>query len=163
MDAISDLVVRAIEDRDREWIAEFIAQQWGADAVITISGIYLASQLPGFIAIERGQPIGLITFLIDGEACEIVTLDSLHPRRGIGTVLVNQVAQVARRANCERLWLITTNDNLEAIGFYQRRGFSLVAVHANRVDNWRLLKPQIPLVGMNEIPLHDALEFEMTL
>jgi ribosomal protein S18 acetylase RimI-like enzyme len=64
---------------------------------------------------------------VEGDSCELVTIDSLDEGSGVGTALVEAVAKAARAAGCCRLWLITTNDNLRALRFYQRRGFELVA------------------------------------
>jgi ribosomal protein S18 acetylase RimI-like enzyme len=64
------------------------------------------------------------------------------------------------QAGCRRVWLITTNDNLEALGFYQKRGFVLAALHRNAMAETRRFKPNIPLIGMGGIPLRDELELE---
>ncbi|MGD8245715.1 MAG: hypothetical protein PVG25_02965 [Anaerolineae bacterium] len=63
----------------------------------------------------------------------------------------------------QRIWLITTNDNLAALRFYQRRGFSLVAVHPGAVDQARTLKPEIPAIGHSGIPIRDEIELELPL
>jgi RimJ/RimL family protein N-acetyltransferase len=73
------------------------------------------------------------------------------------------VKEVAVASGCERLWLITTNDNTPALRFYQKRGFQLVAIHRNALEHSRRLKPQIPLLGLNGIPLRDEIELEMLL
>ena len=89
-----------------------------------------------------------------------------HPARGpavagAGTALIQAVAQLARRQGCTRLWVITTNDNVDALRFYQRRGFCLVRVHRGAVDRSRAcLKPEIPPVGAYGIPLRDEIELE---
>jgi GNAT superfamily N-acetyltransferase len=101
-------------------------------------------------------------YSIDGGACEIVTIDSLI-ERGIGTALVEAVTDAARAAGCGRLWLVTTNDNLPALRFYQKRRFALVAVHREAVAEARKLKPEIPLVGLDGIPIRDELELELEL
>jgi hypothetical protein len=62
-----------------------------------------------------------------------------------------------------RLWLITSNDNLNAIRFYQRRGMRLTAVHRGAIDEARQIKPSIPLIGEHGIPIHDELELELRL
>jgi hypothetical protein len=57
--------------------------------------------------------------------------------------------------------VITTNDNLDALRFYQRRGFRLAALHRGAVDDSRArLKPQIPPIGDHGIKLRDELELE---
>ncbi|HEX7715028.1 MAG TPA: GNAT family N-acetyltransferase, partial [Bacillota bacterium] len=64
---------------------------------------------------------------------------------------------------CQRLWLITTNDNLAAIRFYQLRGFVLVALHRDAIAQSRKLKPEIPLRGIDGIPIRDEIELEVVL
>ncbi len=156
-------VIRAVEAGDRHWIERFVTEGWGADLVVAHGAIYRPSSLPGFIALEDGQLIGLITFSIGSDSCEIVTLDSLRPGRGIGTALIQAVKEKAAKAGCTRLWLITTNDNLNALRFYQKRGFYLAAIHCNAITESRRIKPQIPLVGNEGIPLRDEIELEMTI
>jgi hypothetical protein len=52
---------------------------------------------------------------------------------------------------------------MNALRFYQKRGFVLVAVHRNALEQSRKLKPEIPLIGDDEIPLRDEIELEMML
>ncbi|MCG0275770.1 MAG: hypothetical protein L5655_06315 [Thermosediminibacteraceae bacterium] len=47
--------------------------------------------------------------------------------------------------------------------FYQKRGFLLVAVHRNALEQARKLKPEIPLIGIDGIPLRDEIELELPL
>jgi hypothetical protein len=62
------------------------------------------------------------------------------------------------------VWLVTTNDNLVALRFYQRRGFRLSALRPGAVDEARRrLKPAIPDAGAFGIPLRDELELELRL
>jgi GNAT superfamily N-acetyltransferase len=119
--------------------------------------------LPGFVALWEGRRAGLVTYRISGAECEIVTLDSLESGLGIGTALLKAALAAARQAGCRRAWLITTNDNLDALGFYQKRGFVLTALYPGALVQSRLLKPQIPLVGQHGIPLRDELELEVRL
>lgn len=58
---------------------------------------------------------------------------------------------------------MTTNDNLDALRFYQRRGWRLVAVHPDPLEESRRLKPSIPTVGLFGIPRRDELELEAGL
>jgi hypothetical protein len=59
------------------------------------------------------------------------------------------------------LWLVTTNDNTHALRFYHRLGFRLAALHPGAVEAARRLKPEIPLLGLDEIPIRDELELEI--
>jgi ribosomal protein S18 acetylase RimI-like enzyme len=115
------------------------------------------------VAVDGEQIVGLATFRCEDGECELVTLDALRRRQGIGSALLAGVRAEAVRRGCRRLWLITTNDNLNAIRFYQRRGMRLVAVHRGAVDEARRIKPSIPLLGEHGTPIHDELEFELPL
>ena len=69
----------------------------------------------------------------------------------------------ARLALCKQVWLITTNDNIEAIHFYQRCGYDMVGLYHNALEESRKLKPQIPLVGSFGIPIKHEIEFRKNL
>ena len=158
-----NLEIRPISKEDRDWITKYLNENWGSHLVVSRGHLHDASQLPGFVAIHKDSKVGLATYRLDGNACELVTLDSSKEQIGIGTNLIEAVKQVAIKAGCSRLWLITTNDNLHALGFYQKRGFRLVAVHANALVESRKIKPSIPEIGMQNIPLHDEIELEIQL
>ncbi len=115
------------------------------------------------MAWEEDRRIGLATYAIEAHECQLIIIDSLAKGRGIGTALLDAVADTAEDAGCSRLWLITTNDNLEALRFYRRRAFSLVAVHRSAVETSRRLEPAIPRTGLYGIPLRDELELERLL
>ncbi len=155
--------IRPLVAGDRAWVAQFTQEHWGAELVVTSTGMYRPAELPGFIAEIDDEKVGLVTFRIQGPVCEIVTLDSLREGMGIGTALVEAVKRHSRESGCKRLVLTTTNDNLRALRFYQKRGFVLAALHTNVLQEWRLLKPEIPLYGIDGIPLRDALELEMEI
>ena len=123
--------------------------------------IFQADLLPGFIAKLGDDIIGLLTYNIRDNQCEVISLESLIERRGVGSTLLRAVSQVAIKNGCERLWLVTTNDNLHALGFYQRRGFILCGLRLGAVDESRMIKPSIPLVSQNGIPIRDEIELEI--
>ena len=158
-----DFTIRPTTPEDKQWIEPFIIEQWGASSVVGHGVVYYPHDLAGFVAIQNALPVGLVTFHILGEACEIVTIDCVQPGIGVGTALIESVKEVSQKAGCTRLWLVTTNDNLHALGFYQKRGFVLVKIHRNAVEKSRLLKPSIPLFGFASIPIRDEIELEMQL
>jgi GNAT superfamily N-acetyltransferase len=155
--------VLPINPRDCAWVQSILREHWGAVEVVSRGRIYSADQFPGFIARKEDEAVGLITYRIEDAQCEILTINSLTPGMGIGSSLINAVRQEATARNCERLWLTTTNDNLPALGFYQKRGFQLAAIHRDAIEVSRKLKPQIPLTGLGGIPIRDELELEMHL
>lgn len=120
-------------------------------------------ELPGLVAGLGEERAGLLTWSVQGDECEVVTIDSLIERRGVGRALLAAAAAEATAMGCRRLWLITTNDNLPALRFYQRLGWDLVALHRGAVDEARRLKPEIPHVGLDGIALRHELELELPL
>jgi hypothetical protein len=155
---------RYIGNEDREWIREFIRGRWSGESVVVHGTVYYPHLLPGFVAEdERRDTVGLATFHRDNEGCEIITLDSIRPGEGIGTLLIAALTLESVKMDCPRLWCVTTNDNLPALKFYRSRGFSIVAVHERAVEQSRALKPSIPLVGIGGIPIQDEIELEMRI
>ena len=121
-------------------------------------------ECPALLAKDRGKLAGVLTYIVDGEGCEILTLHSAERWREVGTALIEAVERLARDLACSRLWLITTNDNVDALRFYQRRGFRLAALYPGAVGHSRVgLKPEIPEMGEYGIPLRDELELEKAL
>jgi ribosomal protein S18 acetylase RimI-like enzyme len=159
---MTDFTIRPIHTEDKEWIRRLLCDRWAADFVIVHGDVYHPEELPGFLAETVAEKSGLITYTITGKECEIITLDSLFPGRGIGWALIEAVQDAARRSDCRRLCLVTTNDNLHALRFYQRKGFTLAALRPNAVEESRKRKP-IPAFGENGIPIRDEIELEMML
>jgi GNAT superfamily N-acetyltransferase len=153
-----------ITDAEREWVYAFITEHWGGELMVSRGRHFYPAANPGFLAIaEDGERVGLITYEILGDGCEVTSLDSLRPGIGIGTLLLNAAIDAAWQAGCRRLFLITTNDNLDALAFYQKRGLRLCSLYPNAMEETRRLKPAIPEIGMNGIPLRDELELELLL
>jgi len=138
-------------------------ENWGDEFVVAHGVIYYPDSLDGFVALDDDKWVGEITYTFSGNECEIVSLDSARQGMGVGTMLIHKVIEEAREKDCGRIFLITTNDNLNALGFYQKRGFELVAVHRGAINDSRKIKPGIPLIGANNIPLRDEIELEMLL
>lgn len=155
--------ILTLEEKFQKWAKDILNQAWGTPLVVSRGRLHDASKLPGYVAVQGDEPVGLTTYHIVGDDCELVTLNSLRPKLGIGSALVAAVKEKAIKAGCRRLWLITTNDNTQAIRFYQQRGFRLAALHIDALEESRRLKPQIPLVGEDGIPIRDELEFEIIL
>jgi ribosomal protein S18 acetylase RimI-like enzyme len=119
---------------------------------------------PALVAVDGNRVLGVLTYVLDPRSCEVLTLHADVRREGVGTELLEAVQRIAREHGCRRLWLITTNDNVDALRFYQRRGLRLAALHKGAVDDARArLKPEIPELGDHGIPLRDELELELDL
>lgn len=159
----AEFTLLPLTPHDRAWVRQLSIENWAADFVVSRGRIHFVDTLPGWGARQGDERVGLVAYELAGRDCEVVSLNSLRPGLGIGTALLDAVADRARRTGCRRVWLITTNDNLHALGFYQRRGYRLVAVYPNALAETRRLKPALPEIGMNDIPLRDELELELKL
>ena len=144
-------------------VTNFILDQWGSTRVVSKGRVFDPSELEGFAAVADEKVVGLVTFRVERDECEVVTLNSLSEGTGTGSSLLNAVRDTAIKARCRRLWLITTNDNLSALRFYQKWGLRITAIYPNALERSRMLKPEIPLLGKEGIPIRDEIELEMIL
>ncbi|HEY3364483.1 MAG TPA: GNAT family N-acetyltransferase [Symbiobacteriaceae bacterium] len=157
------LLIRTATGNDREWLAGLWQSEWGGESMVTRGRVHRLDSLHGLIASDGDVRVGAATYRVEDQACEVLSLNAMVEGKGIGTALLQAVGAAARAAGCRRVWLITSNDNLAALRFYQRRGYRLAAVYAGAIDEARQLKPSIPLVGLHDIPLHDEIELELNL
>jgi GNAT superfamily N-acetyltransferase len=155
--------VRPLRGAESDRLAARVAESWGSSLIVSRGRAYRLSELTCLLAVDGEQWLGVAAYRLAGDEAELVLLEAFERRRGTGTSLLEAVAQAARGAGCRRLWLVTSNTNLDALRFYQRRGMHLVRVWPGAMDRSRELKPEIPLVGDYDIPLRDELELEMLL
>jgi ribosomal protein S18 acetylase RimI-like enzyme len=160
---MSGIHLRPINSSDEVAIGRLLKEHWGDRRVVSRGKVFDAAKLPGFVAVEDSRIIGLVTLHVEYEACEVVTLDAFASGKGVGSALLGEAERLAISRNCKRIWLITTNDNVGALTFYQKLGLRIVAVHLDAVDEARKIKPQIPYVAENRIPIRDEIELEKRL
>ena len=158
--------IEQVSEETRDIATAYITKEWQTAKIKIRGEVIDCSTIDGFIILDesRENVLGLITYIFRGEACEIVSLNSKRLNAGLGTALVEKVKEAALARGCKTLRLLTSNDNLNAIGFYQKRGFDLVDVNIGAIDRAReTYKPEIPLIGQNGIPLRHELDFSMKL
>ena len=155
--------IRKLLDDERTWVNDFIANYWGSKQILVHNEKYVPGDLEGFIAENNEKKIGLLTYRIQEKSCEIVTLNSTIEHCGFGRELVKSVIEEAKLQGCEILWVVTTNDNIRAIEFYQKLGFQLIMVYPDAVNYYRKIKHEIPVTAENGIPIRDELEFVLRL
>ena len=155
--------VRPIERSDRPWVIRRLEDAFGGVTVARKGVLIDASVLPGFVATDGGQHVGLLTYHAAHGECEVVAIISTEDGRGIGRALMDAACDHAAASGYRRLWLITTNDNTRAFRFYQLWGMDLCAFNRHGVRHSRKLKPSLPARGADGIPLEHELEFELLL
>jgi len=159
----TQIAVREVEPADHAWVRSFLGQHFGSTKVVSRGVMHQAENLPGFIAIFRGEPSALLTYCVMNGDLEVVSLHAAIAGRGLGSRLLAAARDRARDLQCRRLWLITTNDNEPAIAFYSRWGMHLAAVHRGAIAESRRLKPEISYCGVGGRPIEDEIEFELLL
>ena len=157
------ILVRAREKDDGDWIIEVLLENWASNVIVTRGISYQADLLSGFIAEHDGNRIGLLTFNINEDELEIITLNAIVEGKGVGTALLEEVENLAKKKKCTRIWLITTNDNVDALRFYQMKGYEIKSVHRYAIEDSRKIKPSLPVVGKYGIPIRDEIEMEKIL
>lgn len=150
--------IHKVDDVPKKMIIDFFRAHWGSTEMVISSGVYDCCALDGFIVInENGEITGVITYVKKGQECEIISIDSIIEGKGIGTALIQEVEQLATKEKCKLMKLVTTNDNLSALKFFQKRGFVLSHIINHAVEKARMLKPEIPLIGYHGIPIRDEI------
>ncbi|MBL9148311.1 MAG: GNAT family N-acetyltransferase [Phycisphaerae bacterium] len=154
--------VRPIVAEDAAQVREDLLANWGSTQIWSLGRRYDADRLEGFVAEIDGRHAGSLTLALHDGAwqCEVITLASRVERRGVGAALLVAAENRARSLGCKRIFLTTTNDNVHAMRFYQRRGWRFSALHAGIVDRVRRYVPTYPLVGLEGIEIHDEIEVE---
>jgi DNA-3-methyladenine glycosylase I len=154
------MLVTNLSDADKAWVQERTELLFGGNFLVSRDVVHDPTKLPGFIAVQDGERVGLATYDIQGDRCEVVSIDALCQYMGIGTELLQAVEAAARAEGCRSLWAITTNDNLDSLRFFQRRGFAITDFRIGGMEKIRMLKPNIPHVGQYGIPIRDEVELE---
>ena len=155
--------IRRIDQTNRKQIDAFIVRQWYTLQMVVHGESIDLGTADGFYACDGDEIIGLIAWKQFGKEIVILSLDSLLEAHGIGTALLNEVIREAKAIGVEKIRLITTNDNLPALRFYQKRGFDMVHIYRNALEQARKIKPEIPLIGMDGIPLKHEIELNLML
>lgn len=141
-------------------IDEFFIHRWGGDFIVSGSERLYGHDLDGFVVLDGKVIIGLLTYHLKNSECEIVSLDSVRVKQGIGSALIKSMIKKAKEMKVNRLWLMTTNDNIEAQEFYKKRGFFVKEIHKGAIQKSRDLGENIPLVSKNGTPICDEIELE---
>lgn len=156
--------VREVRGDEQAWLRETLRERWGEELIVGRGRVWRPEELSGLVAVSAsGERTGLATYAVSGAVAELVTLDALQIGVGVGSRLLDAVVAAVRAAGARRLVVMTTNDNLRALRFYQRAGFRLTELRPGVVDESRIVKPSIPVVGHDGIPIRDELDLVLDL
>ena len=156
---MADADIRRLSPGDLSAAEELLDAELGGRHQARLGEVIDVLAFDGDAAWDGDRLVGIATCAHGGDRVELAALAVAadRQRRGIGGRLVDVAVAAARTWGAGELWLVTTNDNLDALRLYQRHGFRLSALHAGAVDRARIAKPTIPLLGRQGIPIHDEL------
>ena len=143
--------LRKTQENDANLIRDLMTKYWGGEPLVINGKSYYPSKLNGILLFKEEKEY------------EIIVFEVFNKFNGLGTIILNEFIKIAKSQNCTKIHLMTTNDNLDALRFYQRRGFIIKGIRLNALQASRKIKPAIPLVGEYNIPLRDEIEFELSL
>jgi ribosomal protein S18 acetylase RimI-like enzyme len=158
------LVVRYKTFNDKELVNSELKELWGSEIIVTPSGVYKdVDTLDGIILEYEGKFAGMILYTIQKSEMEIVEIHVKVHGIAIGSELLQHAKLVAYKNKCRRIWVSTSNDNLNAMRFYQKRGFNMINIYIGFMDEVRRYKPELPQIGIDGIPLLHLIELELIL
>jgi len=156
-------VAPPLTEDDREWLRNLWLSEWGGETMVSKGKTHHLQELDALIAWDDGVRVGSATYNFETDRCELMSINAIVEGSGVGSALISAVEKTVQKTGIHRIWLITSNDNLDALRFYQRRGYRITAVYPNAIDVAWKFKPTIPQLGYYEIPIHDELELEKFL
>ena len=129
------VLVREATDADRSAARELFRRDFGRTQIVAFGEVIDIDAMPALVAVMNTEPSGALAYRLLGDALHIVALatDPMWQRSGVGAYLLAEAELLARRLNLMRLVVATTNDNLPALYFYQRRGYRLTELVPNSV------------------------------
>jgi ribosomal protein S18 acetylase RimI-like enzyme len=151
-------VIRRLPEGEHAWLRATLRERWPHELLVGRGRVREISELSALFAVEGGERVGLLTYVIEGEVAELVTLDALQPGAGVGAPLIARLAELAHEAGARRISAMVTNDNVRGLRYYQRLGFRLSELRAGAIEELRVHKPWIPAKGQDDIPIRDEIE-----
>ncbi|SFT04020.1 Acetyltransferase (GNAT) family protein [Paenibacillus sp. BC26] len=143
---------------DRDWLKALWVNEYGGDFVISRGKEHNLRDVEAFIAWRDGVRVGAASYRLTNGECELTNIHAIIRGKGIERKMLTFVEEIAKQAGSHHIWLVTTNDNVDAMRFYQRLGYRIIAVHPGAIDEVRKRKPAVPLVGFYGIPMLDEIE-----
>jgi len=155
------VLVREATDADRVAARELFARDFGRTKIVAYGAVMDIDQMPALVAVRYADPSGALAYRLHGDALHIVALatDPMWQRSGVGGHLVAEAELIARRLNLRRLVVSTTNDNLPALYFYQRRGYRMT----DFVPSSIIMHTGQEVAGFAGIPVRDEVRLEKLL
>ncbi len=149
---------------DASWITEE-SKALGGPVVACNGSLVDLRAHPARIAVRDGARAGFAVHA-KGSQVELLAIRALIPGQGVGTALVEDLVAIAKDEGARSIAVETTNDNLDALRFYQRRGFHLTDCRIGGFADVRRLKGldrDVPYLGVGGVEIRDIFRLERRL
>ena len=147
----------------RELIEAVWRERWGG-CVISPNAAYQPPDVQGMVLLTDGGELAAIaTWAPTRVGAEITTLDAIIEGHDYDARLLHMLELFLTEQGVRCATIVTSNDNLRAFQLYARRGYRLVAIHRDAMEHVRKIKPSLPEIGEDGIPVCDMWEFEKGL
>jgi GNAT superfamily N-acetyltransferase len=153
--------IHDVDEIIRTKIQPILDETWGGPYLVINGKLWDTRIMPGFAALNGDNVLGYLLYEFHNGICEIMVLESIVQNIGIASTFIEKVKQVAKESGVNKIIVQTSNDNTHAFRFYQRRGFTIRKIRVGAMNAARQLKPSIPLIGEEGIPIRDEIEFEI--
>jgi ribosomal protein S18 acetylase RimI-like enzyme len=155
------VLVRQAAPEDREDTLALFRRDFGRAAIVAFGEVMTLEHHPAIVAEMRGEVAGALAYRLVPGALHVVALatDPMWQRSGVASQLVAEAEVLARRHGLRRLVFATTNDNLPALYFYQRRGWVVTEV----VPGEMIPHVRTPGTGFAGIPVRDEIRLAKDL
>ena len=149
------MLVRVANGLAKTQAVDILRREWGEPIIVRGRAymfddcqVFFAGDMEGIAAVSYDEP----------PFVELVAINAFSQWKGVGSALIEAIVESASALGFEAIRLTTTNDNVDGLRFYQRRGFRLMALRPGAVDEARRLKPRLSKNGEHGIPIHDELD-----
>jgi len=159
--SLPPVLVRQAAPEDREPSLALFRHDFGRAAIVAFGEVMTLENHPAIVAEMKGELAGALAYRLQPGAFQIIALatDPMWQRSGVASHLVGEAELLTRRHGLSRLVFATTNDNLPALYFYQRRGWTITEVAAGAM----ITRSPAAHVGFAGIPVRDEIRLEKRL
>jgi ribosomal protein S18 acetylase RimI-like enzyme len=148
---------------DQTEMQALLSRRWG-DTLMMFGRAWKIGDYAALVARDRkGEALGLATYALQKATMLVLTVDNFSETRGLGKALLEAVEALARQQGARALRVLTTNDNTPAIRYFQKLGFKMVAFYPGAITIYRTVARDLPEIGVDGIPVRDAIELEIDL
>lgn len=157
----TEIVIEQMLDLDE--LRALLRQRWG-ETLMMFGRSWKLGDYDAYVARDAaGTIVRLVTTVVQKSTRLALTLDNFSEQPGIGRLLLDFVMTMGREEGARSLRVLTTNDNTPALRYFQKRGFRIVAFYPGAIAVYRQVAPTLPEIGVDGIPVRDAIELEIDL